>query len=78
MQGLPPPKTIKVYQLLKMSAKSGLYISLCGTGSLGMGMFMTLLEAEHARTIEILRDTDGDYNSYHIFELDFPNPAYKE
>lgn len=78
MQGLPPPKTIKVYQLLKMSAKSGLYISLCGSGSLGMGMFMTLLEAEHTRTLEILRDIDGVYNSYHIFELDFLNPAYKE
>ena len=43
-----------------------------------MGMFMTLQEAEHTRTLEILRDTDSDYNSYHVFELDFPNPAYKE
>jgi len=43
-----------------------------------MGMFMTLQEAEHTRTLEILRDTDGGHNSYHVFELDFPNPAYKE
>ena len=78
MQGLPPPKTMKVYQLLKMSTKSGLYISACGAGSFGMGMFMTLQEVEHTRTLEILRDTEGSYNSYHIFELDFPNPAYKE
>jgi hypothetical protein len=78
MQGLAPPQTIKVYQLLKMSAKSGLYISPCGVSSLGIGMFMTLQEAEHTRTLEILRDTDSDYNSYHVFELDFPNPAYKE
>ena len=78
MQGLPPPKTMKVYQLLKMSTKSGLYISACGSASSGMGMYMTLQEAEHTRTLEILRDTEGGSNSYHIFELDFPNPAYKE
>ena len=78
MQGLPPPKTIKVYHLLKMSTKSGLYISACGSASSGMGMYMTLQEAEHTRTLEILKDPDGGSNSYHIFELDFPNPAYKE
>ena len=80
MQGLPPPKTMKVYQLLKMSTKAGLYISACGASSvgIGIGMYMTLQEAEHTRTLEILRDTDGGSNSYHIFELDFPNPAYKE
>ena len=78
MQGLPSPKTMKVYQLLKMSTKSGLYISPHGTSSAGIGMYMTLQEAEHPRTLEILRDTEGGSNSYHIFELDFPNPAYKE
>lgn len=82
MQGLPPPKILKVYQLLKMSTKAGLYISACsaasGTLHIGAGMYMTLQDAEHTRTLEILRDTEGDYNSYHIFELDLPNPAYKE
>lgn len=77
MQGLPLPKTMKVYQLLKMSTKSGLYISACGSASSGIGMYMTLQEAEHTRTLEILRDTETS-NSYHIFDLDFPNPAYKE
>jgi hypothetical protein len=84
MQGLAPPKTMKVYQLLKMSTKSGLNISSCGTipaGStnyIGTGMYTTLQEAEHNRTLEILKDADGAYNSYHIFELELPNPAYKE
>lgn len=82
MQGLPPPKTIKVYHLLKMSTKSGLYISSCatrpGSSTFGIGMYTTLQEAEHSRTLEILGDPDGGYNSYHIFELELPNPAYKE
>jgi len=39
---------------------------------------MTLQEAEHNRTLETLKDTDGAYNSYHIFELEFPNPVYQE
>ena len=81
MQGLPLPKTMKVYQLLKMSTKSGLYISACGSVNSGpfngIGIYTTLQEAEHTRTLEILKDTETG-NSYHIFELDFPNPAYKE
>jgi hypothetical protein len=84
MQGLAPPKTMKVYQLLKMSTKTSLNISSCGTspgGSanyIGTGMYLTLQEAEHNRTLEILKDQDGAFNSYHVFELELPNPAYKE
>jgi len=42
-----------------------------------MGIFKSLDEAEQNRTIEILKDKTGD-TSYHIFELEFPNPAYQE
>jgi hypothetical protein len=84
MEPIRPPQTIKYYQLLKMATKTGLSISPCGaspgSGSnyVGLGMYTTLQEAEHNRTIETLKDTDGGANSYHVFELEFPNPAYRE
>jgi hypothetical protein len=82
MEPISPPKTVKFYQLLKMSTKNGFTINSCGTipstNYIGTGMYMTLQEAEHNRTMETLKDTDGGYNSYHIFELEFPNPVYKE
>jgi hypothetical protein len=52
--------------------------SAINTTAVGTGMYTTLQEAEYSRTLEILRDTDSAYNSYHIFELEFPNPIYKE
>ena len=75
---------MKVYSLLKMATKTGLNISYCGTTTagvtnyIGTGMYLTLQEAEHMRTLETLKDIDGGANSYHIFELEFPNPVYKE
>ena len=73
---------MKVYSLLKMATKNGLNIGSCGSAPaanyIGTGMYMTLQEAEHMRTLETLKDTDGGANSYHIFELEFPNPVYKE
>lgn len=84
MESIKPPKTMKVYQLIKMATKSGLNFTACGTmpaGStnyIGTGMYTTLQEAEHNRTLELLKDTDASFNSYYVFELEFPNPAYKE
>ena len=84
MESIKPPRTMRVYQLLKMATKTSLNISACGTipaGStnyMGTGMYATLQEAEHNRTLEILKDTDGAHNTYHVFELEFPNPAYRE
>lgn len=82
MEPIKPPKTIKFYQLMKMATKSGLNINSCGASPgpnyVGSGMYMTLQEAEHYRTLETLKDTDGGTNSYHIFELEFPNPVYRE
>jgi hypothetical protein len=81
MESLPVPKTIKVYQLLKMTTKGSLSINTAGAatsgaGYIGHGMYLTLNEAEQNRTLETLKDLDG--SNFHIFELDFPNPAYKE
>ena len=84
MQGLRPPKTIKVYQLTKLTIDGGIYISpvsilgtTLGTASYGSGIFKSLDEAEQYRTIELLKDKTGD-STYHVFELEFPNPAYQE
>jgi hypothetical protein len=83
MDSIKPPKTLKYYQLLRMSTKSGLNITSCGSTAsgnnyVGIGMYLTLQDAEHNRTMETLKDTDAAYNTYHIFELEFPNPAHCE
>jgi hypothetical protein len=79
MEPIAPPQTIKVYQLLK---QSGAYLMNAGTSSgpmsWGLGFYNTLQEAEHNRTMELLKNTDTSKPQYHIFELDLPNPAYKE
>ena len=66
-----------------MSTKSGLSITSCGSTAsgnnyVGIGMYLTLQDAEHNRTMETLKDTESVYNTYHVFELEFPNPAYRE
>ena len=81
MESLPIPKTMKVYQLVKMTAKTGFYLSntgvaASGAGFVGTGFYLSQDEAEHNRTLEMLKDTDG--NKFFVFELEFPNPAYKE
>lgn len=84
MEPIAPPKTLKYYQLLRMSTKSGLNFTSVGsipagsTNYIGVGFYTTLQEAEHNRTLELLKDTDASFNSYFVFELEFPNPAYKE
>jgi hypothetical protein len=81
MEPLPIPKTIKVYQLIRMSTKTSLNFSTTGSAAagssyIGSGMYLTLSEAEQNRTLETLKDTDG--NKFYVFELEFPNPAYRE
>jgi hypothetical protein len=75
MQSIKPPETIKFYQLIKMSVKPSLSLSPAGTSTgtyVGQGFYRTIEEAEFNRTMEALKDTED--NSYHIFELEFPNP----
>ena len=79
MEAIKIPKTLKFYQLVKMTTNAGLTFSLVGFSngiSVGVGFFKTLEEAEFNRTLEALKNSDA--SSYHIFELEFPNPVYQE
>ena len=78
MEPIKPPKVIKIYSLVK---QSGLNFSPIGTISgpdyIGTGYFTTLQEAEHHRTLEVLKVSDGNKLQFHIYELEVPNPAYE-
>ena len=80
MESLKPPRTLKFYHLIKFSTKSGMNLNSAGvqspTGYLGAGIYRTQEEAEHNRILEILKDTDGA--TYHVFELEFPNPVFQD
>jgi hypothetical protein len=73
-----PPDTIKVYQLIKRNADM-LYFSGAGTapatGSIGIGFYQTRQEAEHQRTIEVLKSKTNE--EFYVFELEIPNPIVK-
>lgn len=79
MEPIKAPKTLKVYQLIK---QTGLNLSGSGSGTtgLGVGFYATLQEAEHNRTLELLKDTTSGNSKpkWHVFELELPNPAYEE
>lgn len=79
MEPIKAPKTLTVYQLIK---QNGLNLSGSGTGTagLGVGFYSTLQEAEHNRTLELLKDTTSGNSKpkWHVFELELPNPAYEE
>jgi hypothetical protein len=78
MEPIALPRTVKVYQLLKQSGTYLMSTGVSGPISWGIGFYATLQEAEHNRTMELLKNTDTPKPLYHIFELDIPNPAYKE
>ena len=79
MEPIKAPKTIKVYTLIKQSGLTLTYVGFSALGiSLGAGFFLTQIEAEHHRTLELLKDTDTPKSQYHVFELEIPNPAYQE
>jgi len=77
MEPIQPPKVIKIYQLVKQTGMNFTYGG-SGTSGLGVGFYSTLQEAEHNRTMELLKDTTTGINKpkWHIWELDVPNPAY--
>lgn len=79
MEPIKPPPTMKVYQLVR---QLGLSFTTTGSSSgvsLGLGFYPTLQEAEHNRTLEVLKDTTaGAKPRFHVFELEVPNPAYQE
>jgi hypothetical protein len=80
MEPIKPPKTLKVYQLMRQTGMSFSTAATISPTNLGSGIFPTLQEAEHNRTLEVLKDTTSGINKpkWHVFELEFPNPAYEE
>ena len=72
---LAPPKTFKIYTVLK---QFGLNFTIVGGAInpqpyLGHGFYASREEAEYQRTIEILKD---DKNSkFYVYELEVDNPA---
>lgn len=79
MEPLLAPKTIEVYMLLKQTGLTFAPVTM-GANSLGMGFYYTSKEAEHQRTMEIIREESaaGPKAKFHIFELTVPNPVYKK
>lgn len=73
-----PPETVKIYQLIKRNADS-MYFSNTGTtsgmNSIGIGFYITRDEAEHQRTLEVLKSKTED--EFYVFELEIPNPILK-
>lgn len=81
MEPIKPPKTFKVYTLIKQTGATLSYTSGSSTNvSVGMGFFISQQEAEHCRTVEVLKDTATGPNKprFHVFELEIPNPVYEE
>lgn len=79
MQSISPPKTLKVYALIKQTGLNFSYYSPSSSSTtLGTGFFMTLQEAEQNRTLAVLSDTGTIKQQFHVFELEVPNPIYTE
>jgi hypothetical protein len=81
MKALEAPEFLTFYVLVQQSSTS-LYFTTTGSGTsastgitYGTGFFSTRDDAEKARTVALLADKTG--NIFHIFELEFPNPAHK-
>ena len=72
-----PPGTIKVYALVRRSEMMFSYSGTSSTNNLGFGFYLTREEAEHNRTLEVLRQKEGDKAEYYVFELEIPNPILK-
>jgi len=81
MKPLDAPEFLTFYVLVSQSATS-LYFSTTGAvvtsgaTSFGTGFYPNRDDAEKARTFAILNDKTD--TRFHIFELEFPNPAYQK
>lgn len=80
MEPIKPPKTLKVYQLIRQTGLNFTTTGSSGSVSLGLGFYTTLQEAEHNRTLEVLKDTSTGTSKpkWHVFELEVPNPVVEE
>lgn len=72
MERIAIPEQITVYALVK---QTGMILSYTGMSNpnIGFGFFLSQLDAEYARTVEILKDQTS---IFHIFPLTIPNPAF--
>lgn len=76
MEPIKPPKTFKVYAVIKQTGLSMSYVYGSGSSiNFGAGFYGTREEAEHTRTLELLKETSS--SKYHVFELEVPNPVYE-
>jgi hypothetical protein len=80
MEPIQPPKTFKVYTLIKQTGLMLNYVYVPGTGGAqyGPGFYTNRQDAEHGRTLEFLKETSEIRSHFHVFELEIPNPAYRE
>lgn len=72
-----PPETLKVYSLVKRTEMLFSYSGSASAQNIGYGFYTTRAEAEHNRTLEVLRLKDGDNSEFYVFELEIPNPILK-
>lgn len=81
MEPIKPLPTFKVYAVIKQNGLQMSYVYGSGSSSsvtFGAGFYGSRDEAEQLRTLEILKETTQGTSKYHVFELEIPNPAYKE
>jgi hypothetical protein len=79
MEPVKPPKTFKVYTLIKQTGLNMTYVYGAGAAvTFGPGFYQSQQEAEQYRTLEVLKDTASPKSNYLVFELEVPNPAYHE
>lgn len=81
MEPLDPPKTYKVYMMMKrngMLHSMATSSSMVNNMSLGTGFFLSRHDAEMHRTMELLKLSPTDNSEFFIFELELPNPVYKD
>jgi hypothetical protein len=79
MEPLVPPKTLNIYALIRQSGMTFSYVvpPIPNNPSIGSGFFLSQQEAEHNRTLEVLKEQNSGVK-FHVFEMTIPNPAYKE
>lgn len=61
--------------------QDGTYLNPAGydaNAGLGSGFFITQSDAEMYRTKELLGQKPDSTAKYHIYEIEIPNPAYKD
>ena len=71
---LLPPKKFSVYMLVKQDKLT--FYPIGANAEMSTGFFRNREDAEHQRMVEVLKGTSTDM--YHIYELEVPNPAYRE